>query len=102
LKCDQALGTSDAICECNDYFSPTGACKPKLWPDKDHGLVCGACKVLVNHFSSKYKTCTGYCKSIGAKCTGAWEEKGDKCTVESTLKCDQALGTSDAICECKR
>ena len=29
-------------------------CDEAAWPDKDHGLVCGSCKVLVNHFIEKY------------------------------------------------
>jgi hypothetical protein len=37
------------------------ACNEAAWPDLDHGLICGECKVLVNHFSSKYTTCDGAC-----------------------------------------
>ena len=43
-------------------------------PDKDHGLICGECKVLVDNFDSTYQTCDGYCASIGKTCVGAWEE----------------------------
>merc|ERR1719472_59280 len=37
---------SDAVCQAHE------------WPDRDHGLVCGPCKVLVNNFRSKYKVTT--------------------------------------------
>merc|ERR1719336_966254 len=49
-------------------------CDESSWPDKDHNLVCADCKVLVNHFSSKYQTCGGYCSHLGRRCVGAWEE----------------------------
>jgi len=76
------------------------ACDESSWPDKDHGLVCGDCKVLVNHFASKYKTCDGYCNIVGRDCANAWEEVSDTCTVKHTITCDQIFKTSDAICEC--
>jgi hypothetical protein len=42
--------------------TPLGtACNEAAWPDLDHGLICGECKVLVNHFSSKYFSCDGAC-----------------------------------------
>ena len=82
------------------FFKADGTCQPTQWPDKDHGLVCGDCKVLVNKFNSKYKTCNGYCESIGSTCSDAWDEKGDTCQVANAMKCDHALGSSDAICEC--
>jgi len=72
-----------------------------MWPDRDHGRVCGPCKVLVNHFSSKYGTCEGYCSSIGLACTGAWEEESDTCDVEYEMACNQTISSSDAICECQ-
>ena len=37
--------------------TPTAAdnlCDEYSWPDKDHGLVCGPCKVLVDRFDSTY------------------------------------------------
>ena len=43
------------------------------WPDKDHGVVCRDCKVLVDRFSF-YTTCSGYSATVGRRCTGAWEE----------------------------
>jgi len=79
--------------------APTG-CDEAAWPDKDHGLVCGECKVLVNRFNSFYGSCDGYCSSIGRVCTGAWEEDGDKCTVKYAMECNRELSSSDAICEC--
>ena len=82
------------------FFKGDGTCQPKQWPDKDHGLVCGDCKVLVDKFKGKYKTCNGYCQSIGATCTGAWEEVRDSCKVDREMKCDETLDSSDAICEC--
>merc|ERR1719330_822218 len=78
----------------------TDRCDESSWPDKDHNLVCADCKVLVNHFSSKYRTCSGYCSHIGRRCVGAWEEQGDTCSVLHNMTCDQALESSDAICEC--
>ena len=51
-----------------------GSCDESVWPDKDHGLICGECKVLVDNFDSTYQTCDGYCASIGKTCVGAWEE----------------------------
>lgn len=76
------------------------ACDESLWPDKDHGLVCGDCKVLVDRFNSFYRTCSGYCSTIGRECAGAWEEDNDNCDVKHALKCDEAIDSSDAICEC--
>ncbi|GMI25791.1 hypothetical protein TeGR_g6866, partial [Tetraparma gracilis] len=75
---------------------------PSTWPDRDHGLVCGDCKVLVNQFGAKYGgTCDGYCGSMGMQCTGAWDEGDDTCTEMGTLACNEMLDSSDAICECK-
>jgi hypothetical protein len=31
-----------------------GLCNEEAFPDKDHGLVCGECKVLVDRFDSVY------------------------------------------------
>lgn len=78
----------------------SGPCGEESWPDKDHGLVCGSCKVLVDNFSSKYKTCDGYCTSLARVCVGAWEEKSDTCRVLHHITCDEELDSSDAICEC--
>ncbi|GMI19417.1 hypothetical protein TeGR_g12132, partial [Tetraparma gracilis] len=75
---------------------------PSTWPDRDHGLVCGDCKVLVNQFRAKYGgTCDGYCGSMGMQCAGAWEEVGDTCTVLYNMECNEVLDSSDAICECR-
>jgi hypothetical protein len=62
--------------------------------------VCGECKVLVDRFSSFYKTCSGYCASIGRQCTGAWEEQDDDCAVKYTMSCNETVASSDALCEC--
>jgi len=75
-------------------------CDESLWPDKDNGLVCGECKVLVNRFNSFYKTCRGYCNRLGRQCVGAWEESSDTCHVSYEMTCDQSIDSSDAICEC--
>lgn len=75
-------------------------CNPFSWPDRDHGLICGECRVLVDKFSAKYKTCEGYCAAVGLGCRGAWEEHEDTCRVESDLTCTEALDSSDALCEC--
>jgi len=75
-------------------------CQEDTWPDRDHGLTCGLCKVLVNRYSSYYKTCNGYCEAIGRTCVDGWEESGDTCTVQSHIGCDHQMGSSDAICEC--
>merc|ERR1719252_516477 len=106
MECNQEASSSDAICECgeagttvNATSAPTG-CDEAAWPDKDHDLVCGECKVLVNRFNSFYGSCDGYCSSIGRVCTGAWEEDGDKCTVKYGMECNHTLSSSDAICEC--
>merc|ERR1719162_634519 len=97
--------TTDALTtEAPTTEAPTTevfTCDESAWPDKDHDLVCGDCKVLVNNFGDKYKTCAGYCKAVGLACAGAWEEKGDTCQVEYEMTCEQALSSSDAICECE-
>merc|ERR1712061_889981 len=106
MKCDQELDSSDAICECSGQEAQpepdTGAqtCDEASWPDKDHDLVCGACKVLVDRFNSHYKTCDGYCNEMGRQCVGAWEESDDTCNVLHTMNCDEQIDSSDAICEC--
>jgi len=76
------------------------SCDEAAWPDKDHGLVCGECKVLVNRFDSEYGSCSNYCGRVGRRCTAAWEERGDTCDVLHDMTCDQELASSDAICEC--
>ena len=89
-------------------LSPTGdnskdQCDESKWPDKDHGTVCGDCKVLVDRFNSFYKTCQKYCQAIGLQCKGAWEEQADDCKVKHEMTCTGSGATvdsSDAICEC--
>lgn len=80
--------------------SGADVCDEASWPDKDHGIVCGECKVLVNKFEDRYRTCAGYCLSLGLPCSGAWEEWEDTCTVKHAMTCDQPVSSSDAICEC--
>lgn len=80
--------------------TPLETCEESTWPDKDHDLVCGECKVLVNRFKSHYKTCSGYCERVGRSCVGAWEELNDTCTVKHSMTCDTDLASSDAICQC--
>jgi len=113
ITCSQTMDTSDAICQCsgtaytgtttttaNEFIPDTSPCDEASWPDLDHDLVCGTCKVLVNEFDSKYRNCRGYCRSINRECVGAWEEADDDCVVEATMTCDTTLDSSDAICEC--
>jgi len=76
------------------------ACDVSTWPDRDHGIVCGHCKVLVDRFDSYYGTCDAYCANVGRRCTGAWEEHDDNCDVKHEMTCSQHLPSSDAICEC--
>ena len=79
-----------------------GPCDEASWPDLDHDLVCGECKVLVDNIRD-YGTCDRYCRSLPnpRRCTGAWEEDGDSCAVESEHSCDwRPRSTSDALCEC--
>ena len=84
---------------------PSGGtkCNEDLWPDKDNGLICSDCKVLVTNMRSKYGgTCDSYCKSFGSVCTGSWEDSDDTCADPSeTGTCATNWGeTSDAICAC--
>merc|ERR1719394_786728 len=93
-------GTKVASNETDDLHVANSQCDEGTWPDKDHGLVCGTCKVLVNRFSAFYKTCDRYCSYRGRQCVGAWEERDDTCDVLHTMTCDQQIDSSDAICEC--
>merc|ERR1711994_1237500 len=77
-----------------------GLCEESSWPDLDHGLVCGDCKVLVDNFARVYGTCSQYCESMGFECVGAWEEDADTWGLLCDLTCDETLASSDAICEC--
>lgn len=81
---------------------PSGAdvCDEASWPNKHHGIVCGECKVLVDKFEDQYRTCAGYCASLGKPCTGAWEQWEDTCAVKQTISCDARLASSTAICQC--
>merc|ERR1712048_917897 len=105
------MDTSDAICQCTgtkytgtttttttaSWIPDTSPCVESEWPDLDHDLVCGPCKVFVDKFDAKYKTCNGYCNSINRFCVGAWEEVDDTCAVDSTETCDTQIPSSDAI-----
>ena len=80
-------------------------CAESTWPDldaspKNNNGVCGTCKVLVDNFDTKYKTCRRYCEAIGRSCVGQWEEYEDECTVKAVRDCDYEEPNSDAICEC--
>lgn len=107
MTCDQKLDSSDAICECGEAdegsdgsdSGETSTCDEQSWPDLDHGLVCGECKVLVNNFRD-YGSCSKYCQSINMGCKNAWEEKNDTCDVLHAMSCDDSIDSSDAICEC--
>jgi len=91
---------SSASAEWRWWDNNNQACQEYTWPDRDHGLTCGACKVLVDHFNSYYGSCHGYCTAIDRECLGAWEEVGDTCQVMYPLDCMQSIDSSDAICEC--
>ena len=53
-------------------------CDEDSWPDKDHCLVCGDCKVLVDQMQSRYGgKCDNYCAALGKECVAAWEEVDD-------------------------
>jgi len=86
-----------------DPSRPLEQCDEWWWPDLDHGLVCGDCKVLVHEMKERHPTCSSYCSLVGRVCTGAWEEDHDTCGVLSTETCEHDFGsyTSDAICECR-
>lgn len=75
-------------------------CDESTWPDKDHNLVCGDCKVLVDRFDSFYRTCKSYCSKVGRSCAAAWEEQADDCNVKHEMRCDETIFSSDAICQC--
>ena len=94
-----SLDRSLALLSLSSPDSP-GSCDESFWPDKDHGLICGECKVLVDNFDSIYQTCDGYCASIRKTCVGAWEEDDDSCQVDHDMTCEQTLDSSDAICQC--
>jgi len=84
----------------SEDLSVDGTCNEAAWPDKDHGLVCGECKVLVDRFNSAYGSCSGYCAKVGRRCVAAWEEQNDDCIVKHEMTCDQTIESSDAICQC--
>ena len=105
---DDVDETYGQACPCTcagvSQWSPfvDGPCDEASWPDLDHDLVCGECKVLVDNIRD-YGTCDRYCRSLPnpRRCTGAWEEDGDSCAVESEHSCDwRPRSTSDALCEC--
>jgi len=92
-------GCRKACTKCEGSGADT--CDEASWPDKQHGIVCGECKVLVNKFQDHYRTCDGYCASLGLPCAGAWEHWENTCAVKHEITCDQTLSSSDAICECR-
>ena len=86
-----------------------GPCDEASWPNKDHDMVCGECKVLVDSFEETYGGhCANYCEALGLSCVAAWEEVGDSCEEASVESCDHhmhgedgsSISTSDAICQC--
>ena len=117
----KTFGTSDAICQCDPEGNFTlihtpflyvklilDRCDESSWPEvKEHGKVCGDCKVMAKGFNSnnyRYSTCEEYCANVGLSCIGAWEDKDNSCTVLKTHDCHfnfrTVYGTSDAICQC--
>lgn len=85
--------------ECSQEVACGGT--SSLFPDVDKGVVCGDCKVLVNHFQA-YGSCRKYCESMGRTCVSAAEETADNCEEKYSMSCDENAGglTSDALCEC--
>jgi len=103
LSC--SASSEDTAASAPEPSDPSGGtkCNEDLWPDKDNGLICSDCKVLVTNMRSKYGgTCDSYCKSFGSVCTGSWEDSDDTCADPSeTGTCATNWGeTSDAICAC--
>lgn len=86
--------------DASEHLSADVVCDEAVWPDKDHDLVCGECKVLVDRFESFYGTCSSYCAAVGRYCSAAWEEENDDCRVKHEIACDQTIPSSDAICQC--
>lgn len=73
-------------------------CLEEAWHDAK--LQCGDCKVLVdNSIQSSYKTCGGYCASVGRTCAAARKGKSEVCEEEHTLDCDVFI-PYDMICQC--
>merc|ERR1712051_409126 len=70
---DLALAEAGSRCRGTSCLDGAKACGVADWTDKDHGLVCGDRKVMVDR-SSFYKTCSVYSATVGRRCTGAWEE----------------------------
>merc|ERR1719329_2028592 len=78
--------------EHHGKITSSGSCDEILWPDLDHNLICGNCKVLVNHFNSNYLTCDRYCRHIGRTCVAAFEEVNEDCAEAFPITCDQTIG----------
>ena len=99
IKAQWKYSICQLACPCVKHG---GLCDESQWPDKDHGLVCGDCKVLVDKLAVNYGgKCSNYCAALNMNCTGAWEEQDDTCRVKTTGSCDTSFGTtSDAICKC--
>ena len=55
------------------------------FPDVDHGLSCGDCKVLADNFNSVYGSCDEYCLTMGRRCVYAAEEQSDDCNVKCAM-----------------
>ena len=81
------------------YYSFRLACNANTWEHVYNGVICGACRALIN--IDRYGSCRKYCKSLGLACLNAFEESGDSCTIKSKEDCDTDFyWTSDALCEC--
>jgi len=79
-------------------------CDKDDWTDMK--VDCGGCTALVHNFET-YKTCNGYCASVGLQCVGAADDKRNTCYAQEdkNLSCDSTFdlfgGSShDALCTC--
>jgi len=95
--------TNDLICECGD-LKPESTCDKEDWTDMK--VDCGGCTALVHNFET-YKTCNGYCASVGLQCVAAADDKRNTCYAQEdkNLSCDSTFdlfgGSShDALCTC--
>lgn len=92
---------AELFAACANGGTPEPVCNETAWPDLEHGLVCGGCKVLVNENVAHYnETCSTYCQAVDLECMAAWQADGDTCGIEAIIPCDQMLLARDVICRC--
>ena len=84
---------------------PPTTCSEELWPDVYNRETCGACKVVVDHIKTHYRSCSGYCNEIGRTCVDAWQTTDGSCNEEYQMPCLYRPGSDDddkAICQCSQ